>query len=101
MLRVCMTSDFFLEEADPWREEAWEIISRRPDVKYKIEGGLMSEQAHKSGLSFQGKPIDFKLTDEWGYPLGKELLYQPYFCKKCRICGMKPACNGCSRCGKC
>lgn len=32
VLRVCMTSDFFLEEADVWREEAWEIISRRPDV---------------------------------------------------------------------
>ena len=34
MLRVCMTSDFFLEEADPWRDEAWEIIRRRPDVKF-------------------------------------------------------------------
>lgn len=34
MLRVCMTSDFFLEEADPWRDEAWDIISRRPDVKF-------------------------------------------------------------------
>jgi protein gp37 len=31
-LRVCMTSDFFLEEADKWRNEAWEIISRRRDV---------------------------------------------------------------------
>lgn len=30
--RVCMTSDFFLEEADPWREEAWQIIKSRPDV---------------------------------------------------------------------
>ena len=27
-LRVCMTSDFFLEEADPWRREAWEIIDQ-------------------------------------------------------------------------
>ena len=34
MLRVCMNSDFFLEEADPWREEAWEIIHQRPDVKF-------------------------------------------------------------------
>lgn len=34
MLRVCMTSDFFLEEADAWRGEAWEIIHRRPDVKF-------------------------------------------------------------------
>ena len=22
-IQVCMTSDFFLEEADPWRAEAW------------------------------------------------------------------------------
>jgi len=34
MLRVCMTSDFFLEEADPWRDEAWGIIRQRPDVKF-------------------------------------------------------------------
>ena len=34
MIRVCMTSDFFLEEADEWREEAWDIIRRRPDVKF-------------------------------------------------------------------
>ena len=34
MLRVCMTSDFFLEQADAWRDEAWEIIHRRPDVKF-------------------------------------------------------------------
>lgn len=31
-LRVCMTSDFFLEEADQWREEAWSIIRERSDV---------------------------------------------------------------------
>lgn len=33
-IRVCMTSDFFLEEADRWRDEAWEIIWQRPDVKF-------------------------------------------------------------------
>ena len=33
-LRVCLTSDFFLEEADPWRDEAWQIISERPDVVF-------------------------------------------------------------------
>ncbi len=31
-IRVCMTSDFFLEEADEWRPEAWKIIKQRPDV---------------------------------------------------------------------
>ena len=34
MLRVCMTSDFFLEEADAWRPAAWEIIAKRPDVVF-------------------------------------------------------------------
>jgi len=34
LIRVCMTSDFFLEEADPWRSEAWELMRLRPDVKF-------------------------------------------------------------------
>ena len=227
MLRVCMTSDFFLEEADPWRDEAWEMIRCRPDVKfflltkrperveehlpehwgngwenvmfnvtcenqkraderiplllqlpfrhkgimcapligpvdiapylgagqieqvlcdgenyggarpchyewvralrdacaahditfvfcgtgrrfvkdgkmYRIEGNeRQSEQAYRSGLSYTGKPIEFKLTDNWGYPLEKEQLHQPVFRERCTHCGMKPTCNGCSGCGRC
>ncbi len=34
MIRVCMTSDFFLPEADVWRDEAWDIIHQRPDVVF-------------------------------------------------------------------
>lgn len=34
LIRVCMTSDFFLEEAYDWRDEAWEIMRCRPDVKF-------------------------------------------------------------------
>lgn len=34
LIRVCMTSDFFLEEADAWREHAWHMIRKRPDVKF-------------------------------------------------------------------
>ncbi len=34
LIRVCMTSDFFLEQADIWREEAWDIMRQRPDVKF-------------------------------------------------------------------
>lgn len=226
MLRVCMTSDFFLEEADQWRDEAWEIIRQRPDVKfflltkrpqrvaehlprdwgggwenvmfnvtcenqrraderipillelpfkhkgimcapfigsvsiakylpdgqieqvlcdgenydgarpchyewvkslhdecaaynvtfvfcstgrrfvkdgrlYKIESGVVrSEQAYKSGLSFQGKAAEYKLTDEWGYPISHDA-YKPYFGDRCQSCGTRLTCNGCSRCGKC
>ena len=227
MIRVCMTSDFFLEEADPWRDEAWEIIRQRPDLKfflltkrpqrvaehlpwdwgegwenvmfnvtcenqrraderipillslpfkhkgimcapmigpvsikdylptgqieqvlcdgenyggtrplhyewvktlhdecverdvtfvflttgrrfvkdgklYKIEDGkLQTEQAFLSGLSYQGKAMDFKLCDTWGFPIPQEELYVPSYGPRCRKCGMKLSCNGCSHCGKC
>ena len=227
MLRVCMTSDYFLEEADLWRDEAWEIIRQRPDLKfflltkrpervaehlpwdwgegwenvmfnvtcenqrraderiplllslpfkhkgimcapmigpvslrdylaagqieqvlcdgenyggtrplhyewvktlhdecverditfvfcttgrrfvkdgklYTIEDGrLQTEQAFLSGLSYQGKPIDFKLCDTWGFPIPKEELYVPSYGLRCLKCGMKLSCNGCSHCGKC
>lgn len=33
---VCFTSDFFISEADLWRDEAWEIIKQRPDVDFLI-----------------------------------------------------------------
>lgn len=37
LLHVCMTSDFFLEEADKWREEVWDMIRQRPDVMFWIQ----------------------------------------------------------------
>ena len=36
MISVCMTSDFFLKEADEWREGAWEIMRRRSDVIFLL-----------------------------------------------------------------
>lgn len=33
---TCFTSDFFIEEADLWRDEAWEIIKKRSDVNFLI-----------------------------------------------------------------
>ncbi len=35
-VRVCMMSDFFIEEADIWRDEAWKIIRERPDVTFSL-----------------------------------------------------------------
>ncbi len=35
-LPVCFTSDFFLDEADLWREEIWNIIRKRPDINFLI-----------------------------------------------------------------
>ena len=34
LIRVCMTSDFFLEEADEWRDRAWSMMRERCDVKF-------------------------------------------------------------------
>lgn len=227
MLRVCMTSDFFLEEADEWRDEAWNIMRMRPDVvfylltkrpervgaclpkdwgdgweniffnvtcenqrraderipilldlpfkhkgimcapfigsisieKYLKSGQLeqvtcggenydgarpcnfdwvralreecekynvpfcfietgtnfikdgkryfipqkqvQSAQAFKSGVSFEGKPVKFKLTDRFGCEIPEEELYTPHFRENCNTCGSRPICNGCSDCGKC
>ena len=32
----CMTSDFFLEEADGWRQECWDMIKERQDLHFYI-----------------------------------------------------------------
>ena len=227
LIRVCMTSDFFLEEADKWRDEAWDIMKKRSDVKFflltkrpervknclpydwgsgweniffnvtcenqkhaderipllldlpfkhkgimcapfigevyierylktaQIEqvicGGenydgsrpcnfewvkslrneckrynvtfcfietgtnfikdgkkynipkkiIQSEMAFKSGVSFAGKPIEFKLTDSFGIDIPQEELYAPHYRQNCMKCGSRLICNGCSDCGKC
>ena len=33
---TCSWSDFFHEDADGWRDEAWEIIRQRPDLNWQI-----------------------------------------------------------------
>lgn len=227
LIRVCMTSDFFLEEADDWRDEAWSIMRLRPDVKFflltkrpqrvkdclpqdwddgwenvffnvtcenqrrageripillelpfkhkgvmcapfigpvsiekylgdgQIEqvicGGenydgsrpcdfewvktlreecvrhditfafietgtvfikdgkiyripnkqIQAQQAYKSGMGYQGKPIEFKLCDNLGIPIPAENLYVPHYRNNCEECGSRMICNGCSDCGKC
>lgn len=32
----CSMSDFFIEEADPWRDDAWEIIKNTPKLQYLL-----------------------------------------------------------------
>ncbi len=53
MLRVCMTSDFFLEEADEWRNEAWSIMRIRRDVKFFL-------------LTKRPQRVAACLPDDWG-----------------------------------
>lgn len=33
---TCLSSDFFLEEADEWRDDAWEMMASRPDLNFII-----------------------------------------------------------------
>ncbi len=227
LIRVCMTSDFFLKEADEWRDDAWELMRQRTDVKfylltkrpqrvrdhlpewwgggqenimlnvtcenqrrtderipilldlpfkhkgimcapfigpvsvekyletglieqvicggenyggarpcdfdwvkslrdecvkynvqfcfietgtlfikdkklYRIPGKrLQSEMAAKSGVSFEGKPVKWKLTDLFGAEIPGNQLYVPRYRKSCELCGSRPICNGCSDCGRC
>lgn len=35
-LYVGLSTDFFLEEADKWRKEAWDIIHRRRDIAFRL-----------------------------------------------------------------
>lgn len=52
-LRVCMTSDFFLEEADQWRDGAWAMIRARPDVRFWL-------------LTKRPERVMDCLPDDWG-----------------------------------
>lgn len=36
MVFVCPWSDFFIEEADPWRDEAWEVMRQSPQHIFQI-----------------------------------------------------------------
>ena len=52
LIFTCSWSDFFIHDADEWREEAWEIIKATPQHTYQIltkRPGLMVAWAEKHG----------------------------------------------------
>lgn len=53
LIRVCMSSDFFVEEADKWRSEAWNIIKDRSDVKFFL-------------LTKRPERVEKNLPRDWG-----------------------------------
>lgn len=70
--------------------------------EYRISGKQQQNiQAARSGMSFQGNPMQFTLRDFLGNPVPKEQLYIPKFIRKCSTCGFRILCNGCSSCGMC
>ncbi len=52
-IRVCMTSDFFLEEADAWRNDAWNLMRQRRDVVFFL-------------LTKRPERVADHLPDDWG-----------------------------------
>ena len=50
---VCMTSDFFIEEADEWRKEIWKMIKERSDLEFCI----ITKRIERFTVS---------LPDDWG-----------------------------------
>ena len=50
---ACMTSDFFVEEADEWRPEAWRMIRERSDLQFHI-------------ITKRVDRITVGLPDDWG-----------------------------------
>lgn len=68
---VCSWSDFFIEEADEWRAEAWKIMRDCPNLDFLL-------------LTKRTKNIEERLPDDWGedgYPnvwLGATVEANPY-----------------------
>lgn len=54
---TCSWSDFFIEDADPWRPEAWDVIRRCPNLVFQI-------------LTKRPERISKNLPPDWeqGYP---------------------------------
>ncbi len=50
---TCFSSDFFLEEADKWRAEAWKMIKIRKDLNFFI----ITKRIHR---------FEKSLPDDWG-----------------------------------
>lgn len=50
---TCMTSDFFIRDADEWRKEAWAMIRERSDLQFVI----ITKRIHRFRVS---------LPEDWG-----------------------------------
>ena len=53
LIRIGLTSDFFLEEADEWRDEIWDIIRERRDLRFVI-------------ITKRINRVESVLPDDWG-----------------------------------
>ncbi len=59
---TCFTSDFFLDEADLWRREAWAMIKMRPDLDFLI----VTKRIHR---------LHAELPGDWGTGYENVIIY--------------------------
>ena len=85
-LHVGLSTDFFVEEADQWRDEAWRIIRQRPDIFFRL-------------LTKRPERFADCLPKDWDD--GYDNVMLPFFRPHCATCGSHMTCNGCSNCGAC
>ena len=71
---------------------------KKNTIRSKQQQNLL---AVRSGMTCQGRAIQFRLKDRFGNPIPEEDLYVPHFVKKCEECSFRILCNGCSDCGSC
>lgn len=57
VLYTCFTSDFLLEDADPWRSEAWDMIRQRQDLHFLF----ITKRIHR---------LESVLPSDWGEGYG-------------------------------
>lgn len=50
---TCFSSDFFVEDADEWRDEAWKMIRNRPDLHFL----MITKRIHR---------LQAVIPDDWG-----------------------------------
>ena len=71
LLWTCFTSDFFIEEADAWREDAWLMIQRRSDLHFFMITKRPERIQRRSDLHFfmitkRPERIAQCLPNDWG-----------------------------------
>lgn len=81
VVNTCFTSDFFLEDADEWREEAWAMMRKRSDLRFF----LITKRIHRFKVALPadwgggyenvaiGCTVENQQTADYRLPIFREL----------------------------
>ena len=63
--------------------------------------GALKAAGYRTGLYNPGRKIIFRLEPQQGDLFGMDAYVPSFRSPRCRECGMRVICNGCSECGRC